>query len=551
MKKNNLFNNWLFWVLTAVFVGFIGLSWYIYDNQQKKIITVKHDELYDLSRIKIKQIQDWISERKAEGLFVSVNNDFSNLASNYIQNSSENNLSELQEWIKQIRESHDYCAVFLFDSDKNLYSIFDDDNYKSSIDTAFFMNAFSSNKIELSDFHIMPDGKLFIDVIAPLTKIKSNKHVLVCLRIDPEPQFFPFLQLNLINYPSAEFLLLKKENDSVMYLNELRFRPNSAMKLKLPLSRTTLPSVQAILGKLGFTEGKDYRGVNVIAYINKLEGTQWYALNKVDKEDVFKELDYLVLLIILIIFLILSVLFIIMLFRDMTIRRIHGNKLSELTAHLVDVREKERISIARELHDDFGQLLTSIKMNTAILTRELKKKEAGDLSLFLQSEIHQINSTVDKTVQGLRRLITFLRPVELDNLGLIPAIQSLVADFRKTSFIDCDFDTNIEELKMSDDAKLSIYRIIQESLTNISRHSKADVVNIKIRKEDELILISIKDDGVGMQKADPFKGKSFGLIGIRERVENLNGLIDIISAPGKGTQIKIKIPFHSNGKRIP
>ncbi len=215
-------------------------------------------------------------------------------------------------------------------------------------------------------------------------------------------------------------------------------------------------------------------------------------------------------------------------------------ELRALASHLQSIREKERTAISRELHDELGQLLTSLKMNIAFLGKELSDKLSENEKDFLISEINSISSLLDKSVKSVRKIISDLRPEVLVNLDLIDAIEWLVNEFNRIPEIKCTFNYKTTKRSFNDEFTTAVFRIIQEALTNVRRHSFAKNVIITLESEEENFVLSIKDDGVGITDVNKLKRKSFGLLGIRERAILLGGNLEIKGSPGSGTELIIK-----------
>lgn len=209
-------------------------------------------------------------------------------------------------------------------------------------------------------------------------------------------------------------------------------------------------------------------------------------------------------------------------------------RLRELAAHRDAVREQERKRIAREIHDELGSLLTALKMDIS-LARMSSGEDAA-----LQERLAQMRDLVDKTIQMVRQVATQLRPAAL-NLGIVPALEWLVQEFGQRSGIVCTLDTG-GEIEMDDVHATAIFRIVQESLTNIARHAEASSVEVSLLRQDGAIVLRIADDGRGFD-SDSLQNDSFGLLGIRERAQALDATADIVSTPGTGCTVSISIPF--------
>lgn len=212
-------------------------------------------------------------------------------------------------------------------------------------------------------------------------------------------------------------------------------------------------------------------------------------------------------------------------------------RLRDLSMHLQTVREKERTRIARELHDELGQLLTAL--NTGIIL--LRKKIPPDQE-HLQERTQSMKELIDMTMQTVKRIYMDLRPGMLDHLGLPVAMEWQCQEFQKRTGIQCSVDVEPEDMEPSKDASITVFRILQETLTNVSKHSKATRVRVSLREvEDDLELV-VTDNGRGIREEDLHKPKSFGLLGIRERVDFRGGEVKIAGKKGKGTTVTVRMP---------
>jgi signal transduction histidine kinase len=211
------------------------------------------------------------------------------------------------------------------------------------------------------------------------------------------------------------------------------------------------------------------------------------------------------------------------------------SQLRELSATLQTIREEERKHIARELHDDLGQLLATLRGDLGLLQRHHVHSAAA----------HKLQAGMDEllmsAISSLRRIAGNLRPRALDEGGLYFALESLRQEFVERNNIGCTLDANEEELALDDDYSTAIFRIVQEALTNIARHAKARQVTLSLYRRDGGLHVTIHDDGRGIAERDMDKASSFGLIGMRERVWALRGDIAIVG--DGGTRIMIRLPL--------
>ena len=209
-------------------------------------------------------------------------------------------------------------------------------------------------------------------------------------------------------------------------------------------------------------------------------------------------------------------------------------ELTELAQHLESAREDERSRLARELHDELGALLTAAKLDAARL-----KRSVSTLSPAAEDGLKHLNATLDRGIALKRNIIEDLRPSSLNNLGLVSALEIQAREFAKRSEIHVQ--TQLEPVNLSDSAQITVYRLVQEALTNVAKYAKATEVTVMLRSQAGRTHVSVRDNGIG------FAGKgtersAHGLTGMRYRVEGHGGAMQITTAPGQGTTIAAWLP---------
>ncbi|MGO9379178.1 MAG: ATP-binding protein [Dissulfurispiraceae bacterium] len=214
-------------------------------------------------------------------------------------------------------------------------------------------------------------------------------------------------------------------------------------------------------------------------------------------------------------------------------------QLRNLAEHLQTVREEERTWIAREIHDELGQALTAFKMDLSMMEKKIaSNQDIGTLRELVKTDI----GLVDTTIQTVKRLCSQLRPALLDHLGLGAALEWQAEEFQKRNAIECKVDLVPSDITVDEKYSTSLFRIFQESLTNVLRHAEATKVTATLSDEGDSIILEIADNGVGITKENLSKNNSFGLLGMRERVQICNGEVRITGSQGVGTTITVIIP---------
>lgn len=210
-------------------------------------------------------------------------------------------------------------------------------------------------------------------------------------------------------------------------------------------------------------------------------------------------------------------------------------KIAELSAHLLRAQEEERKRISRELHDETGQALMVIRLYLGMM-------EPGATAKGARAKIRETVEVVDRTIEGIRRIIGKLSPLMLQELGLVAAIRKEAKHLAKTTGVKTRVLISEDVGRLASGIEQAIYRVVQEALHNVAKHAHARNVTVQIARANEHIRVLVEDDGIGIQGRPNARNHSFGLAGMKERIANLGGMTRVISAKGKGTRIEITVP---------
>jgi len=231
------------------------------------------------------------------------------------------------------------------------------------------------------------------------------------------------------------------------------------------------------------------------------------------------------------------------LIRDITLRKeaeatMHtAREQMKLFASSVDAaREAERARIARELHDELGQSLTVLKMDLARIRAKLPATKE------LHTRLDQMEAAINGTIQSVRQIMNDLRPAMLDDLGLVATVEWQCSDFQNRTGIRCHFKSNVAEVNQTGDRATTLFRLIQEILTNVARHAGASDIRLTLKQTKRTLRLEARDNGRGISEAQIKNAHSSGLLGMRERVHLLGGIIEFVGVPDKGTTIRIQVP---------
>ena len=220
-----------------------------------------------------------------------------------------------------------------------------------------------------------------------------------------------------------------------------------------------------------------------------------------------------------------------------------NEQLRDLYRRLESAREEERTRIAREIHDEFGQTLTALKFDLVWMQKKLMK----DQTLIFQ-KIESMSKIIGMAIQSIKKLSSDLRPGILDDFGLRAAIEWQAEEFEARTGNKCRVVLHVDEININSDISTAIFRILQETLTNIMRHASARRVDLELREDSDQLVFTVRDDGKGLSQAEMTAPQSYGLTGIRERAYSLGGSADITSFPGRGTTVCVRIPLKNGDK---
>ncbi|WP_164931916.1 PAS domain S-box protein [Janthinobacterium sp. 17J80-10] len=226
---------------------------------------------------------------------------------------------------------------------------------------------------------------------------------------------------------------------------------------------------------------------------------------------------------------------------DITEHTQNEEMLRQLAVHQETIKEEERKRIAREIHDEMGQNLMALRIDVSMLHARTATTHPR-----LHRKVETVLTNIDNTIKSVRGIINNLRPAVLD-LGLYASFHWQIQEFKRRTGIACDLFAKADELDqgLTEEQTTTLFRILQESLTNVARHANAISVNISLNRKGEQLQMRISDDGVGMYPGDRRKSKSFGLIGIRERISAIGGEMTVESTIGQGTVLILSIPLQN------
>ena len=213
-------------------------------------------------------------------------------------------------------------------------------------------------------------------------------------------------------------------------------------------------------------------------------------------------------------------------------------QLRLLAARIESVREQERKKIAREIHDEFGQALTGLKLDLRWLEKHLPLEERE-----VKNRVSSMLEVIDSNIELVRTMSSRLRPWVLDDLGLAAAVEWHLDVFRKMTGIECILSSTLKEVKYDDETTTALFRILQEALTNVARHSDATSVEVETGESEGNLLLEVRDNGRGIKRMELKDAGSLGILSMRERALNLGGEVVIEGVLGAGTTVRVKVPI--------
>jgi two-component system sensor histidine kinase UhpB len=213
-------------------------------------------------------------------------------------------------------------------------------------------------------------------------------------------------------------------------------------------------------------------------------------------------------------------------------------QLRALSRRLLSVAEDERARIAREIHDELGQMLSALTLDLGWLASKLSTEAPA-----FSEKVAGMIALVDVITERVQAIAANLRPAILDDLGLAPALEWLVQKFQQRGGIECDLELPDADLNLDSDRATTVFRLVQEALTNVARHAGATHVAISLAKDTDRLVLDVQDNGRGIRPQEITASTSLGLVGMRERVNRWGGRFEIAGSEGQGTRLHVEVPL--------
>ena len=583
------------WVLLFFSVA-IGIAGYLSYNHQKQLFRQHQwDELSAIADSKVREIVTWRKERIGDGAALFNNPVVATHFQRFLQTFDPLLEQEIRNWLGTLKEHFQYESILFLDGRGSIrLSVPPGQSAIGATTKDLALEALKKKEIIFSDLYRSErTGAIRQSLCIPVFR-SSEKDTLpvgvIILRIDPYRYLFPLIQSWPTASQTAEALLIRREGDEGVFLNELRHRKDTALAFRFPISQVRLPAAMVLRGQEGIVEGVDYRGIAVLAALRKVPDSPWFLLSKMDQQEVYAPVRRLAWLTGLIVFLLISGTGLGAAFfwrgallrerqrfedeltrinaeleqrvkeRTETLQVINESlkkenqerleaqealmesqrQLKYLSSQLLASEETERKRIAMELHDGLGQSLTAIKFRVESFLGAIR--ERGSQTGAQTEPLESVVPMIQECVREIHRIQANLRPSTIDDLGILATISWMCREFQSTySAIRIERQINIEEKDVPDSLKMVIYRIIQEALNNIVRHSHAEGVCLSLRKTPSTIQLCIRDNGCGFDMKAAYSLKrlkgGIGLTSMRERTETSGGSFRIETDCGRGTAI--------------
>ncbi|MGE5457145.1 MAG: ATP-binding protein, partial [Methanococcaceae archaeon] len=499
-------------ILASLLIILGGFHFYKY--QENKIINEKQNELAVIATLKVKEIEKWRMEHIRDGEILRSIIPRNPLIFSFLNNEEPSeSRNELLERIKIFISNYDYHSLLLVDDTGRVRLVYPPVDKPPILNKAQ-LHDLQNTEISFSDLHFSNDlpGRIHIDLQIPLNTIKENKLVrfaTLLLRIDPEKTLYPLIQLWPTPSKSSETLLIRKEGDSVLFLNELRHKHNTALNFKLPLKKN-LPAAAAISGHEGVFEGIDYRGIAVISYVMKISDTSWYMVAKVDKKEIYSPLNQLIILVSIGSFLLIFTI-------GSTITYFWRNQHIRYLNELNVTKDKFFSIVSHDLRSPFVSLYGLANL----MVEDLDKKNLSKIrqyALLIQNSTQNGINLVRNLTEWSKINTNKLKfnPHELDIVPIINEVTELMRAHAIQKSITLTKETPSHFKIHADKEMLST--VLRNLISNsIKFTNPGGRVHISLTEKENKAKIKVIDSGIGMRK---------------ETIEKLFRLGENISTPG-------------------
>ncbi len=546
----------VFFMLLTATIGAVGYKSYRNFESQTRAETERW--LSVVSETKADAVSAWHNDLMDYAALIRANRTLASAAAslfNEPQNAETSAL--LHDDLSVYKERDEVSALELLDSRGNrLISIPAETSTLALPAVEKIPQAIATETILLADFYRdSASGEIYLSILVPI----SNG--VIAVRIDPETRLYPLLAKKMTDTPSLQTYLARGEANDTLFLSPLPYDPDAPLNLRVSLQKTDSLEALVVKGEMGIIEGMDYRGVAMIADVRPApEGwtliTQTSIVKMRDTISVY--FGRTVVVTGTIVF--YTGLGLALVWRQQLLKRYQQEtkaaqhradeldgkvrertaELSALSRQMADMHEKQIRDLARELHDGVGQNLTAINLNLSLL-RETIPAEEIETSKPILANTSQL---VEETVARMRNVMADFLPPMLEHYGLTSALDWYAEQFAQRASLQVHVnDVRSNQARLDPKEEVGLFRIAQEALNNIAKHARASQAEIELSDEDEVLQLTIRDDGVGFDPQAILPDTThWGFAIMRERARALGATIEIHSAPNNGTQITLQMP---------
>ncbi|MBI3738043.1 MAG: sensor histidine kinase [Chloroflexi bacterium] len=559
-QRRTLIFVFLFFLFLTTAIGAVGYKSYRGYEAQSRADTERW--LSVVANAKADEVSGWHKNLLDYADLIYGNQAFSSDVATYLQNPHDAEArsrvcDELQAY--QRRDEIDRVDL-LNPQGQNLLSIPTETSPLAPNVVQKIPEALQTKQITFVDFYRTSNSeRVYLAVLVPV--VNANLVVgLIILRVDPQVRLYPVLTKDVAYAPTTQTFLERRESNQVAVLSPLPFSPDPALGLQIPLEQTGTLEVKAALTQTGTIEATDHQGIAMIAVVRTApEG--WILITQTSVADMYDSIRvYFGRTIVVtgtVVF--YSGLGLALIWRQQLLKRYQAEsaasqqraveleakvhertaELSALSQQIADMHEKQIQDLAQELHDGVGQNLTAINLNLSVL-RELLPENSPDGMKLRLADTSQL---VEETVARMRNVMADFLPPMLEHYGLTPALTWYGEQFaRRTNLQVNVHDRRANPGRLSTQAEVGLFRIVQEALNNAAKYANATKVDIEINEDREYMQMTISDNGVGFDPQTISTEMShWGLAIMRERARALDATLEIQSAPKAGTKIVLRM----------
>lgn len=509
----------------------------------------------------------------------------------------------LRNWLEAYQEYEEFDRIYLLDTQgTRILSVPETIPPADAQILERIPEALRSGQITVIDlYRNEQDQHVYLAILAPIIDEQDPQRVIgfLSLRVDPDARLFPILSGKIADSAMAESFLVRLEGNEAVFLNPLRFKPDAALNLRTSFDNKDNLEVKAALGQTGIVEGLDFRSVAMIGFVQAVPNSPWLLVTQMNTSEIYNPIRVYfgrtILVTSTIIF--YSGLGLVLIWRqrqlkfyqseaeaaeilratedalraltqelddkvrerteelqkvnqklldekqraELLVEDIKENReqLRVLGQQMVGLQEKQIKNLARELHDNIGQNLTTININLSLLRQQMPE----DYPENIRSRLADTSQIVEETVVRMRNVMADFLPPMLESYGLAPTLSWYGEQFAKRTNIAVSVnDYRLSAARLPPLAEVGLFRIVQEALNNVTKYAHAANVDIELKDDGNDMLMTIADNGVGFDPQVVLgKAGHWGFAIMRERAEALDASFEIRSAPDKGTKVLLRI----------